>query len=205
VTRGRLIVLEGIDGAGTTTQARRLCDHLNASGRQAHLTREPSDGPVGQVIREVLRGSHAPFDAAAMALLFAADRRDHLAREIEPQLAAGVHVISDRYVLSSWVYQARFVEAEWVWRLNALAPPADLTLLLDVAPEVAAARRESRGGPAELYDARELQRSIAAAYRQLLVSEAVKNRGEHVVRIDGTPPADEVFSHIRAEVDRCLG
>lgn len=204
MTRGRLIVLEGVDGAGTTTQSRRLCDHLNASGRPAHLTREPSDGPVGRLIREVLHGAHAPFDPAAMALLFAADRRDHLAREIEPQLAAGVHVVSDRYVLSSWVYQARFVEAEWVWRLNALAPPADLTLLLDVPAEVAAARRESRGGPAEIYDALDLQRSIAAAYRQLLGAEAVKNRGEHLVRVDGALPADEVFAHIRTEVDRCL-
>jgi len=201
---GRLIVIEGIDGAGTTTAARRLVDHLNASGRPAHLTREPSDGPVGQVIRELLRGAHAPFDPAAMALLFAADRRDHLAREIAPRLADGQHVVSDRYVLSSWVYQTRFVDPAFVWRINAEARPADLTVLIEVPAETAAGRRGARGGPVEIYDDLALQRRIGAAYHALLTDEAVRARGERLVAIDGAPPPEQVFAALLAEVESCL-
>jgi dTMP kinase len=202
--RGRFIVVEGIDGAGTTTQAQRLCDHLTASGRRAHLTREPSDGPVGLLIRDLLRGAHKPFDAAAMALAFAADRLDHLAREIVPRLDDGVHVVSDRYVLSSYVYQTRFVDPDFVWRINAAARPADLTVLIDVPVEIAATRRASRGGPEEIYDALELQRSIAEAYRALFTSDAVRARGERLVRLDGAPDADTVARALIAEVERAL-
>src|SRR5688572_30541516 len=79
---GLLIAIEGIDGAGTTTQARRLVEWLEASGRPAHLTREPSTGPIGELLRRMLGGAFAPVDAGAVALLFAADRLDHLAREV---------------------------------------------------------------------------------------------------------------------------
>src|SRR5438105_216358 len=112
--RGKLIVLEGIDGAGTTTQAARLGLHLAAHQLPVHVTREPSDGPLGLEIRKILRGSHAPFDPSALALLFAADRMDHVARVVEPALARGVNVVSDRYQLSSYVYQGRFVDPEFV-------------------------------------------------------------------------------------------
>src|SRR5436305_11629473 len=106
------IVLEGIDGSGTTTQLDRLAAHLAARGRRVHATREPSAGPIGRMLREILLGGHrlpdgAPADGLAMALLFAADRRDHLRREIEPALAAGMDVIWVRSVLSTLAYQAQ--------------------------------------------------------------------------------------------------
>src|SRR5262245_15868735 len=130
VPAGKLIVLEGIDGAGTTTQARRLGEFMASRGVPVHVTNEPSAGPVGREIRNILRGAHAPFDQGAMALLFAADRLDHLSREIVPHLEAGTHVVCDRYLLSSIVYQSRFVPPEFVWAANARARPADLTILL---------------------------------------------------------------------------
>src|SRR5260370_41395774 len=83
---GKLIALEGIDGAGTTTMAERLGAHHGAG---VHLTREPSDVPVGVEIRKFLRGAHAPFPPAATALLFTADRLDLLVSEISPLLMAG--------------------------------------------------------------------------------------------------------------------
>src|SRR5262249_58217852 len=92
-----LVVLEGLDGAGTTTQTSRLIEHLRARGRDAHATREPSDGPIGRLLRAFLAGAHGPVDATTMALLFAADRADHLAREVEPALARGAIVVSDRW------------------------------------------------------------------------------------------------------------
>ena len=142
---GKLIVLEGLDGAGTTTQVKRLVEHLRASGRAAHATREPSDGPIGKLIREMLTGGHAipgqSLSQSTFGLLFAADRLDHLQREVEPQLAAGAIVVSDRWYHSSLAYQGTGADRDWITMLNARARKPDLTIFLEVRPEVAAKRR----------------------------------------------------------------
>src|SRR6185369_10690729 len=124
----------------------------------------PSDGSAGVLIRQILRGEHQPFDHTALALLFAADRVDHLKREIEPRLRKGIHVISDRYVISSYVYQSIFVPADFVWTINQFARAADLTLLLDVPVQVALDRRQTRGMPDELFDPIDYQRRVASEY-----------------------------------------
>src|SRR5690606_16369979 len=95
---GRFFVFEGLDGSGTTTQAERLARRLVASGRRAHLTAEPSTGPVGLQLREILAGRlqggrGQPWDRRVLGLLFAADRLDHWRSEIEPLLAEGVDVV----------------------------------------------------------------------------------------------------------------
>ncbi len=196
---GKLIVLEGIDGSGTTTQAARLGAHF---GARVHVTREPSDGPIGAEIRKILRGAHAPVDPAAVALLFAADRVDHLAREIAGKLDAGVHVVSDRYLMSSLVYQGYSVQYDWVLTINQLARQPDLTILLDVPVEVAGERRRARGEPDELFDAPEVQRIVAARYRA--VATQLETDGERVVTIDGSPAAEVVFAAVRAAVESCI-
>ena len=150
--RGRLIVLEGIDGSGTTTQTERLVEHLRRRGRTAVSTREPSAGPVGRLLREVLLGHHrisrdVSLDGRTMAMLFAADRFDHLQREVEPLLAAGNDVVSDRYLMSSLAYQAEEADREWVALLARGVRPPDLTILLDIPVEVAAQRRLLAGRP----------------------------------------------------------
>ena len=148
IGRGLLIALEGIDGSGTTTQLARVADRLTSRGRRVRTTREPSDGPVGRLLREILLGGHrgpggAPVDGLAMALLFAADRRDHLQREILPALDAGTDVVTDRYLLSSLAYQAEEAAREWVEGLARDVPVPDLTVLLDVPVGVAAARLQT--------------------------------------------------------------
>jgi dTMP kinase len=185
---GRLIVLEGIDGAGTTTQARRLAERISA-----HLTREPSDGPVGRLLRECLAGRHAPVDATTMALLFAADRADHCAREVEPALARGTDVVSDRWYHSSYAYQGSETDRAWVMTLNDRARRPDLTIFLEVPPEVAAARRHADGRPEELYDRIETQRRVAAGYRDVI---ELLLPGERIVTLDGTRSADELSEEI---------
>jgi dTMP kinase len=199
MSEGKLIVLEGIDGAGTTTQAARLGKRF---GERVHVTREPSDGPAGALIRQILRGEHQSFDHVALGLLFAADRVDHLKREIEPQLARGVHVISDRYVISSYVYQSIFVDAEFVREMNRYARPADLTLLLEVPVQVALDRRQTRGMPDELFDPIDYQRRVASEY--LEEARRLRER-EHVRIVDGARAADEVFSAVYAEVEALIG
>jgi len=159
-----LIALEGIDGAGTTTQARMLSDWMRAEGLPVQLTCEPSGGPLGQLIRQVLTHRTRVVDRAALALLFAGDRVDHLQSEVEPQLSQGVHVITDRYVYSSLAYQSLDLEPGWVAEINRLAPEPDLTLYLRVDPEVGAARRAGRGSAAEVFETTGEQCRIAATY-----------------------------------------
>lgn len=107
-----------------------------------------------------------------MALLFAADRVDHVRNEIEPALAAGQTVLCDRYLMSSWTYQALSCDRHWVETINAAAPWPDLTLVLDVSVDVAqgriAQRAATEGTAAEIYDRQELQRRVAAGYARLL-------------------------------------
>jgi dTMP kinase len=189
----KLIVLEGIDGAGTTTQAARLTAALGAEGHAVHATREPSDGPVGRLLRELLAGRHAPVDATTMALLFAADRADHLAREVEPALARGQIVVSDRWYHSSLAYQGAGEDRRWIGILNARARPPDLTILLEVAPELAAERRRLAGRPEELYDRLEMQRRVAAGYREVAAELAGRER---IVVIDGARAAEVVAAHV---------
>ena len=166
--RGKLIVLEGADGAGTTTQAVRVAAWLEARGEPAHVTQKPSAGPIGKLAREILRGS-APSEIGwqRLALLFAADRLDHYESEIAPKLDEGAHVISDRYLLSSLVYQGLHAPLGWIETLNQYAPAPDVTLVLDVDADEAWERQARRGGAREVYDERELQRDICRRYREL--------------------------------------
>ena len=197
------IVLEGIDGSGTTTQLGLLERHLQGRGRRVHATREPSTGPIGRLLREILLGGHrspdgAPVDGLAMALLFAADRRDHLSREISPALAAGTDVVSDRYLLSSLAYQAQEAERDWVAGLARDLRMPDLTLLLDLPVEVAAERRRAAGRPDERYDADAVQARVAARYRELCAGNP------RTVILDAVPSVAEVARNIAAAVDRLL-
>lgn len=195
--RGIFIVLEGIDGSGTTTQLGRLATLLERHGRRVLATREPSAGPAGRLLREILVGQHknpdgTPLDGRAMALLFAADRRDHLVREIEPALARGTDVISDRYLLSSLAYQALDADRVWVEHLAAGIRAPDLTLLLDVPVAVAAERRRRAGRTVERFDADELLGSVAENYRRLASDRP------NVAVVDGSLSAEEVTTAIAA-------
>jgi dTMP kinase len=174
--KGRFIVIEGVDGCGSTTQTRRVVERLCAAGRDARSTCEPSDGPVGALIRAALErrlsasdGAPRRFDWATLALLFAADRLDHVASFVAPALAEGAVVVSDRYTLSSIVYQSVTAPAvsdavSWISSLNRAALLPDLTVVVHVPAELAAERRRARGGPEELFDALSLQERLAAAY-----------------------------------------
>jgi dTMP kinase len=202
-TRGRFVVLEGIDGAGTTTHVGRLAERLRAMNVQVRATREPSDGPVGTLVRQVLTGrvvvpgGRAP-GWATMALLFAADRMDHVESEIEPFIAGGGVMVSDRYDASSLAYQsvssgADAKEAvEWIRSLNRYVRRPDLTIVLDVPPEVATERRLYRNEAAQLYDQSEVQRALAAFYKDL-ARHMPKDR---VVVVNASGAVDEVHERV---------
>ncbi|MFO0755837.1 MAG: dTMP kinase [Byssovorax sp.] len=202
---GIFIVFEGIDGSGTTTQCERFAQRMRAARQLVHVTREPSHGPVGTMIRLVLTQRMVlpqTHQAEAMALLFAADRLDHVASEIDPLLRDGYVVVSDRYDLSSLAYQSTTSAASesavaWIRELNRHARRPDLTLVLDVSPEVAAARRRARGGAVELFDDADLQARLAAAYRK--AEDFVP--GDRVIHIDGDQDAAAVEAAIARALD----
>jgi dTMP kinase len=200
-TAGRFIVLEGIDGSGTTTQAARLVAALRAAGHAVVGTREPSDGPIGVVLRQALTRRLVGLSDRTLALLFAADRLDHLASVVEPALAEGKLVVSDRYVLSSLAYQGMRLPLRWVETLNAAARPADLTLYLEVDPGTAARRRQGRGGREELFDADAVQRAVARAYGRVVRKHT---RAQRVARVNGRAAPDEVAREILSRVQAVL-
>jgi dTMP kinase len=196
--RGRFLVLEGLDGAGTTTQTAELARRLRARGIPAVATAEPTRGPVGSLIRlaltDRLKGPKGrDFDRAALALLFAADRLDHVTTEILPRLADGRWVVSDRYVLSSLAYQTLDLPAAFVEAINARAPAPDLTLFLDVPPEVALRRRRAEGSPAEIFERLPLQRRVASTYRRAIAGGSARGP---VRVVDGTLSVGAVAEEI---------
>ncbi|MGE0872886.1 MAG: dTMP kinase [Kofleriaceae bacterium] len=203
----RLIVLEGLDGAGTTTQAKRLVAYLTERGVKSHLTREPSDGPIGRLLRQMLVGEHAitgqTIAQSTFGLLFAADRLDHIQREVDPQLAAGAVVISDRWYHSSLAYQGTGADRDWISTLNARARRPDLTIFLQVRAEVAAARRVAAGRIQELFEDMRMQEEVAAGYKATL-SELMA-QGERIEIVDGELPPDSVFAAITALIARLVG
>ncbi|MBX5483624.1 MAG: dTMP kinase [Myxococcaceae bacterium] len=208
VSHGAFIVLEGLDGAGTTTQAERLARALGDRGHRVRVTRQPSDGPIGTMVRQALTGrlvlpnGAGPLTEDTLALLFAADRLDHLAAVIEPALARGEIVLCDRYVLSSLAYQGSALPPAWVEQINARARRPDLTLFLEVDARTAARRRAVRGHDAELFEADERQRRIARQYRAAIRRRA---SSERIVRIDGGQPIEAVTAAALAEIERVLG
>jgi dTMP kinase len=197
-----LIVLEGLDGAGTTTQARILVDAVRARGKAAHLTREPSDGPVGRLLRSMLIGEHAipgrTIDQGTFGLLFAADRMDHLQREVMPQLEDGAIVVSDRWYHSSLAYQGTGADRAWIRVLNQRARVPDLTVFLRVRAEVAAARRVAAGRAQELFEDLPMQQRVAAGYEAVLAELGAN--GEKIAVLDGEATPDEVTAAVAVAV-----
>jgi dTMP kinase len=209
--RGLFVVFEGIDGAGTTTQCRLLSERLRADRRrrQVAVTAEPSTGPAGTLIRHVLRervvastplGERKPFDRRALALLFAADRLDHVSCEVTPLVEDGWVVISDRYVLSSLAYQRLDAPVDWVATINRFAPAPDILFFLDVDPEVAWKRiRDSRPGR-DIFETPETLADVARAYRDaipLCCSSRLK-------MIDGGLPPEDVAAQVWAALKPLL-
>lgn len=196
------IVIEGIDGAGTTTQSLRLLEALRARNVAVHGTREPSDGPVGLLLRQILTGKLAsageatPLRGKKLALLFAADRMDHLESEVLPRIDAGVCVLSDRYDHSSIAYQSVSERSSdsipWLRDLNRFATRPDLTLVLDVSADVARARRLARSAEKELFDDDDLQARLAEFYSGIdrYFPE------DRIVHVDANRGADEVFEEL---------
>ncbi len=211
--RGQFIVFEGIDGAGTTTQLARTAEWLGRAGELVHTTAEPSTGPIGVMIRHILGGrlvSKPPqgqperVAPATIALLFAADRLDHIQNEIEPHLAAGRHVLCDRYVLSSLAYQTVDCDVKFVRAINDKALVPDFTVFLRVKPDVAMARIAASRADRDVFETLPFQRAVAAAYERLVHEWAPNKRAGQLLELDGEQPEDAVATRVRNALEPIL-
>jgi len=138
------IVLEGIDGSGTTTHSQLLIKFLVEMGLNVHLTQEPSSSIIGDLLKKILLDENIPPETDA--LLFAADRLIHYKNEIMKKLEDGYIVISDRYLESSIVYQSSQtddISIEWIENINRFVGIPDITIILDLPPEISLKRKLS--------------------------------------------------------------
>ncbi len=187
--------LEGLDGAGTTTQVELIARRFVATGVAGRTTAEPTDGRIGRLIREVLSGA-TRVTPRTLAHLFAADRCEHLTAPthgIEALVSRGITVVTDRYLFSSLAYQSIECGFNYVLMLNEFfALPSDL-FYLEVSTDTALERSTARE-KCEIFEHREFQESVRLAYLKAL--EWAESNGVIVHRIDGTEPPETIHEKI---------
>jgi dTMP kinase len=198
VGRGYLIAVEGIDGAGKTVNSKWLVRRLKAAGYNVVYTMEPTYGVIGVALRE-LQGSGASSPEID-ALLFAADRLDHVRHFIEPRLREGYVVVTDRYLYSSIAYQGAMTgDRKWVELVNRYCVPPDLAIYLDVDPSTGLGRKRKRKwlwrwrSDLRAFEDPALLEKVRAVYLELC------EEGK-LVRV----PADRELGEVRAEIARVI-
>lgn len=199
--KGPFIVFEGLDGAGTTTQLGLLQGWIERTYRKrVYTTREPSGGPAGMLLQLAIR-RRVTLDPQTLALLFAADRVDHLKSEVIDRLETGTPVLCDRYYLSSYAYQLRDMpdRLEWLETINAGAITPALTLLIDAPAEVCMERIRASRWTTELFENVDRLRAVRENY--LTIARERLSQRERIEIVDGarTPEA------VHADVCRLVG
>lgn len=190
---GTFIVVEGADGAGTTTQSERLAERLDA-----HWTCEPTGDPIGEEVDRLI--SEGGYSAEAIALAFAADRMVHLEDEIIPRLEDGETVVCDRYYHSSLVYQpALGADPDWVETLNMYTVQPDLTIIIDLEAEIGMERVRERGEDDNIFENVDFQTQVVLGYRRL------SDEMDEAVLIDGRRDIDDVALTVADLVHDRLG
>lgn len=191
--KGVLLALEGVDGSGKTTQAHLLAEALKERGLPVVLTQEPSAGPAGQQLRRYLGGPTRHLSPVAELALFVADRREHVAQEINPGLAAGQVVITDRYYYSSVAYQGALGldPARILADNEAFAPRPQLVFILTLPPDLAVTRlAHSPGRRRQVSEDQDYLERVAAIYASL--------HGPHIHRVDAAASPEAIHAQLLA-------
>ena len=195
----RFIVLEGMDGAGTTTQMKSLGEAFDQASVECHATFEPTTSPLGALVRSIL-GKEYVTTPLALAMLFAADREDHLHNPINGILRSldkGKVVISDRYLFSSLAYKSVELGFEVVNSLNQFPLPK-FVVYLDTPIEACLARIDARGSQKELFERREFLQQVRDNY-ELIFSDLPE--GVSFLRVPGEKSKGEItkiiLSHLK--------
>ena len=207
MARGRFITLEGGEGAGKSVQRDRLVDALRAAGYDVVATREPGGSPSAEAVRDLLLGPGRDWQPLSEALLHAAARSEHLAETVRPALAVGRWVVSDRFSDSTRAYQgwAQGVAPETLDQLERMVVAdcrPDLTLVLDIAPEVGLARAHGRGQGADRYETmdRTFHQRLREGYRAIAAAEP-----DRCALIDAGGEVETVAASLREAVRTRLG
>lgn len=192
--KGVFIVIEGLDGSGKTTQSRLLAEKLSRTYK-VHLTAEPSRGKIGTFIREGLLYEQVRLPVEAEALLFAADRIEHMQKELKPALDEGKLVICDRYTYSTLAYQGSVgLSLDWIKTTNARALQPDFAIFIDVPPEKVLARLQRKKSVMETLETQTKVRDIYLKFVE---------KGE-LTPIDGDKEKAEVAEELYAKVSELL-
>ena len=206
MSRGKLLVFEGAEGAGKTTQIRMLAEHMTTARVPCVAVREPGGTPVGDAIREILLDPERQITAPTEALLFMASRAELIAREIKPSIGEGKTVLLDRFFLSTYAYQivGRGLPEENVRAANRLATAGlvpDLTLLIDIAPSTGLERADARGSRDRMERADDdFHRRVAEAFRSFTNADWQNSHPEcgPIMLIDGGGDENQVFARVVA-------
>ncbi len=199
--RGLFVCLEGPDGSGQTTQAKILADWLRGRGERVVLTKEPTDTIMGGVIREVLRKSISR-DPLALQLLFSADRAQHLKDVIEPALAQGKIVVTDRYALSTFAYGALDVKGDgkFLRLINSKFRVPDVTVFINTPIEECLRRIKKDREHIELFEERVKAKKVLKNYLRLIKSKV----WPRIYVVDGSGSIEEVSFQIKKTTEKFL-
>jgi dTMP kinase len=202
MSKNLFIALEGIDGSGKSTQVQLLAKALEEAGHKVYATFEPTDSPIGKMIRDIFSG-RMQADDKVIAALFVADRLDHLLNKetgLLKKMEEGYTVITDRYYFSSYAYHAVHMPLQWVIDANALSAAMlrpDINIYIDIAPEESMARITRNRTTIELYETTENLRSVRTQY---MAAFGLLKDAEEVFITDGHRPPGRVAADIKEKV-----
>ncbi|MEP6794826.1 MAG: dTMP kinase [Saprospiraceae bacterium] len=202
MTKNLFIAFEGIDGSGKSTQVKLLTDKLIREGHKVYATFEPTDSPIGALIRDIFN-HRMEADHKVIAGLFVADRLDHLLNKtngILKKMEEGYTVITDRYYFSSYAYHGTHMPLDWVIEANSLSADLlrpDLNIYIDISPEISMKRLALGRSSMELYETSENLRKVREKYLEAF--EQLKFK-EHIFVTDGNRTAEAIGADIWEEV-----
>lgn len=192
--KGIFLVIEGLDGSGKTTQAALLAEKFYKT-YNILLTAEPSQGKIGTFIRECCLYENQRLPTEAEALIFAADRIEHMHSEVKPALDEGKLVICDRYIYSSLAYQGSAgLSLDWIKTINARALQPDFSIFIDVPPEKVIARLQRKKSVMETLETQQRVRGVYLKYVE---------KGE-LVRVDGDKNMEQVAEDLYRTVSSLI-
>lgn len=200
--RGDFVVIEGLDGSGTTTQRDLICEWLDEN-YEVVSTQEPTkeEDRIGEIIRKQLVQKDFDYSPESISLAFAADRKIHLDDRVIPALEEGKKVVSDRYYHSSFVYQPiDGVDESWVREINREAIEPDVTIMVDVPADECIERISRRDGESSVeFEILDFQRKVRKKYLEL-----ANELDENIYIVDGTQDIEEVNKDIKEVIENEL-
>jgi len=206
MSQNLFIALEGIDGSGKSSQVKLLTEKLQNAGHKVYATFEPTDGTIGSMVRNILKGT-VKADNRTIAALFLADRLDHLLNEtdgIVNKLEEGYTVITDRYYFSSYAYHGTHMDIDWVIASNKICADIlrpDINIFIDVPPAVCMQRINANRQNIELYETLDNLNKVRAKYFEAFEK---LNQEENIVFVDGNRAIEAIAADIYTETCKLL-